>query len=250
MKFYLRALAAERLKMKRTLAAWVVLIAPLVVVFMYTMIMIRTRESYFNDPEAWLGEIKSILSMWSILMLPLFITLQSGLIAHSEHSNNTWKYLYTLPIPRWTIFAAKWTMNTFLVFLSSALCLLFTIGAGLFMRYAFPGNGFTDPFPWEYALTIHGKVFLAAMFIISIHTWISLNWKSLVIAFGTGMVAVVVNLTIIMSDKWGAIFPWSLPLYSYSVQGANPVQIFSIALGGGLLAAILGAVWISRKQVY
>ncbi len=249
MIYFFRALSAEQLKLKRSLAMWMVLIAPLAVCFLYLMIMLKTPESYY-DPSAWEGEIKSILSMWSVMMLPLYITLETALTANSEHNHQIWKYLYALPIPRWSIFSAKWVMNLFLVLSSSVVCFILTIGAGIVMRYVFPETGFVHNFPWTYALTVHGKVFLASLFIISIHTWISLNWKNIIIAIGSGMVAAVGNLTIMMSEKWGAIFPWTLPFYAYAVEDVNLIQIYAIALGGSLLFAIFGSFWLSKKQIF
>ncbi len=249
MNYFLRAFSAERLKLKRTLAMWMILIAPLAVGFLYLMIMIKQVDMYY-DHEAWFSELKSILSMWSAVMLPLFITLETALTANTEHSNQTWKHLYALPIPRWSVFYAKWAINILLVFLSSISCFLISIGVGLIMRFVFPETGFIDPIPWTAGLTIHGKVFAASILIISIHTWISLNWKSIVVAIGSGMVATVGNLTIMMSDQWAPVFPWTLPIVSYAVENVNLVQVYAIALGGGLLFAIIGSIWISRKQIY
>lgn len=249
MTYFLRAFAAERLKLKRTLTIWMILIAPLAVCFLYLMIMIKQVHMYY-DQEAWYGALKSILSMWSAIMLPLFITLETALTANSEHSNQTWKHLYALPIPRRSVFYAKWAINILLVFLSSIACFGFSIGAGLIMRVIFPETGFMFEIPWVEAIIIHGKVFAASLLIISIHTWISLNWKSIVVAIGSGMVAAVGNLTIMMSDQWAPIFPWTLPIISYVAEDVNLVQVYAIALGGGLLMALIGSLWISRKQIY
>jgi hypothetical protein len=47
------------------------------------------------------------LDLWATLMMPLFITIETALIAGLEHSENQWKNLLAFPIPRWTIYIAN-----------------------------------------------------------------------------------------------------------------------------------------------
>ena len=98
-----RALHAESLKLRGTLALWMCLIAPATVVALYVL---QVSFSEFGmrtggDPaKAWFAFSQSILVLWLLLMLPLFITLQSALLAGLEHGERQWKHLLALPVPR------------------------------------------------------------------------------------------------------------------------------------------------------
>ena len=42
-----------------------------------------------------------------MFVLPLFVTLETALLAGWEHVNDTWKVLNAQPIPRWMVITAK-----------------------------------------------------------------------------------------------------------------------------------------------
>ena len=105
-----RALSAEALKLRGTLAMWMCLIAPAVVVGLYVLqITFRDIPARPNiDPAtAWQGFAYSAFGLWAFLMLPLFVTLQSALLAGLEHGERQWKHLLALPLPRATHYFAK-----------------------------------------------------------------------------------------------------------------------------------------------
>ena len=83
-----RTLSAEVLKLRGTLASWMCLIAPGLVVSLYVL------QLGFMDyghrpvaPPAQAGAMfaQSAMVMWALLMLPLFVTLQGGALAGLEH---------------------------------------------------------------------------------------------------------------------------------------------------------------------
>ena len=45
--------------------------------------------------------------MWAIFMQPLFAALIVALVYHLDHASQGWLRLFVLPVPRWTIPAAK-----------------------------------------------------------------------------------------------------------------------------------------------
>lgn len=253
MSYYLRALSVEHLKLKRTLTIWMVLVAPFVVNLMYFLTYLDYGQTHHEfDPEAWLVFARSVLSMWTVLMLPLFITLESALLGNSEHANQQWKYLFALPLPRWSYFAAKWTLLFELVLISSILSFGFTIVGGWCTQQIYPTMGLTlDAIPWIMLLKMSAKAFSAAILILSIHTFISLRWHSIIISIGSGMVAVVCSLFAMRSDTWAVIYPWTLPFMTFAMD--NPaettlMQIMLISLAGGLLVALFGMWEFTRRE--
>jgi lantibiotic transport system permease protein len=253
MRYYLRALSVEHLKLKRTLTIWMVLVAPFVVNLMYFLTLLDYGETHHEyDPEAWTRYMQSVLSMWSILMLPLLITLQSALLGNSEHANQQWKHLFALPLPRWSYFAAKWTLLFELILLSSVFNFGFAIVGGWGIHQVYPTMGLTlDAIPWLDLFITNSKIFLAAILMLSIHTFISLRWQNIIISIGSGMVAVVASLFVMRSDTWGLLYPWTLPFMTFAMD--NPAtttltQIMLISLVGGALFALFGMWELTRRE--
>ena len=106
----LRVPHAEALEIKRTSALKMVVIAPVAVglpgLFMASQApfsMLR-RGGAGNE---WLELLRLNLPVWALLMLPLFVTLETALVAGLDHAENQWKNLLARPLPRWTHYLAK-----------------------------------------------------------------------------------------------------------------------------------------------
>jgi hypothetical protein len=92
----LRALHAELLKIKRTIALKMVVITPAIFVALILLIGWQAPFSFLRREgfdNAWLVLANRHLTVWALLMLPLYITLQTALIAGLDHSENQWKSL-------------------------------------------------------------------------------------------------------------------------------------------------------------
>lgn len=253
MTYYLRALSVEHLKLKRTLTFWMVLVSPFVVNLMYFLTYLDYGQTHHEyDPEAWFSFGRSVLSMWTVLMLPLFITLESALLGNTEHANQQWKHLFALPLPRWSYFAAKWTLLFELVLAGSILNFGFSIVSGWCTQQIYPTMGLTlDAVPWLGLLSMSAKAFIAAILMLSIHIFISLRWQSIIISIGSGMVAVVCSLFVVRSDVWGTWYPWTLPFMTFAMDkpvDSILIQIMMISLIGGLIVALFGMWDITRRE--
>ena len=90
----MRALWAEMLKMKRTVALRLAFIAPAAVV-VYCLLWFWGEEP---EPQhnMWLELWQMGRIFWTLLMLPLFVTLQSALLSGLEHRNGQWKQLFAV----------------------------------------------------------------------------------------------------------------------------------------------------------
>ncbi|MBP7689577.1 MAG: ABC transporter permease, partial [Thermoflexales bacterium] len=134
-----RAVSAETLKLKRTLALWLVLIAPLTVVVLNFLMLWQRGASYLLEPDsAWQGLTQNIAAFWSLLMLPLYVTLETALLGGVEHTAQQWKHLYALPLPRWSTYAAKWLISMSVVAASTIVLWLGTILCGLALNVVDP----------------------------------------------------------------------------------------------------------------
>ncbi len=211
MKTLWHVLRAEMLKMRRTLALTLAFIAPLSITLMqFGMMLQRNWLAFDTSEEAWLYVYQSNLVMWSLIMLPLFVTLETALIAGLEHNNQTWKKLYALPVPRWMTIAAKQFAGLSLIALSCLVLWALTLVMGFALQAIKPEFGLTGAPPWDSLLLYSALVFLASWLIIAINTWVALNWKSFVIASTFGIIATVSGAMVINSETFGPYYPWAI----------------------------------------
>ena len=131
MKPLLRALHAERLKLRRTLAGWLCLLAPLVCVLLGT-------AAFWSAPGGvqrnWTMLLTVVLGIWNGFLLPLFVTLEAALLAGLEHGNAQWKHLLALPLPRGAHYAAKLVVLVVLSMLATAIVVALVPLAGIALR--------------------------------------------------------------------------------------------------------------------
>ncbi len=252
-----RALSAELLKTKRTLALLMTVIAPALIAVIQFAMYIQNREYYLShqDQNEWLTLNQNAMIFWSLVMLPLFVTLETALLSGLEYGRKNWTLLYTMPVPRWAFYAAKEVISLALIGISTLVMFGLIVLDGLILQAVNPAYGLSAALiPWVKMLTGYALIFLAAFLIVSIHLWVSSRWSNYVVAFGTGIAATVTAMLIFQSD-WGRFFPWTMPgLLALSTTGkvdlVMPVPLFlTIGVGGGLLAALLGGWNIAHRDV-
>lgn len=247
MRHLARALSAEMLKLKRTIALWMVLVAPLVVVLLQFLMMSQRPKFYAKVPDAWPILHGGVYSLWAVGMLPLFVTLETALLAGIEHSQKSWKHLFALPVPRAVFYTAKLLVAAAIIAMSCAVLAAGTLAAGLILPKLMPLSTF-GPTPWLKLLTGAGSMFLASWLLIALHTWVSLRWPSFALASGVGMAATVGTLVIASSQQWWKFYPWALPLHATMGTQAAGLALMLGAFGG-LVVAVIGCWDVTRRDV-
>lgn len=246
MNYLLRALSAELLKTKRTLAFWMTLVTPLVVCILQLLVLLRVQGSY-----TWEASASNIFVIWAVLALPLFITLETALLAQVEHSEKLWKHLFALAVPRWAFYTAKWLVGALLLLLGQFFLLVGTLLTGYCIGWLKPQLGFGPVPPLLWMMEILGKIYWIALLMLSIHTWVSLHFRSFTVAVGVGMAAAVSNIILINSDEARHLFPWILPVNALGMAddaGYLPIAII-IGFTGALIVALIGGWEVSRRDV-
>jgi hypothetical protein len=246
-----RALHAEVLKAKRTLALLVAFAAPAAIALLN---MVRyLQRPLATVPQAgdpWINFMGDQMVFWAILMLPLSITLEASLLGALEHGNKAWKQLFALPTPRWTVYAAKQLCAWGLSGLSSAILYAFTIVAGLLLRGLRPELRLQAPVPWGTLAVSVLLAYGAAWLISALQLWISAHWPSFTLAMGVGIVASVAGIMVMQSD-WVKWYPWTLPGVTAVNYLRGQWQTAPLMLGflGGILLSVGGAWEVSRRDV-
>jgi hypothetical protein len=247
-KDYFRAISSEVLKMKRTLALWLVIVAPLSVILLQFLVVVRPSFNFRAGMVPWLQLTNNIISLWALLMLPLFVTLESALVSNLEHGEKQWKHLFALPVSRQAIYLAKLTVNFSLIALSSLLLWLVGIGSGYLLHLLRPSLGFGTSAPWVGMFQKVALVYLAVWLIIALHTWISLRWPSVVLAIGIGMTATVAGFLIANSGRWAKFYPWTLQINVIANNSANLRIAIIWSVIGALVIGAFGCWEMTRRD--
>jgi hypothetical protein len=249
----LRVLRVEALKLKRTIALKMVLIAPAVVSLLILFVASQTPFSTVRRGDPWMALLRSNLIVWAALMLPLFITLEAALVAGVDHAENQWKNLFARPVPRWTWYVAKLLVLVAMTLASTAMLIAGVAAAGLVLPWIQPQLHFAFPIPWAPLLgrtmQVTGLVFLA----LTIQHWVSLRWKSFPVATGVGIVATVAGYLMVVGSRqgsgWIEYFPWALPMIAIGPAPHNIPALLWISGAAGLVVTALGCADFCRREV-
>lgn len=244
-----RACAAETMKLRGTLALAMALVAPLVVVALYSaqlLLMPLPAGSSSGNGLAWQVLAGGVLGLWCFLMLPLYITLQAALLANVEHANRQWKHLLALPLPRHHHFLAKGWALALLSCASAAVLYLAILVAGQVLPLLRPSLGFQDAVPWEPLFGAIVAVTAASALMAVLQLFIALRARSFTLAVGVGMAASVSGFLVGQSHRYGPLYPWTMPLHTTTQDGQYQWTLAVAGLASAILLGGLLAAWLGR----
>ena len=241
----LRALHAELLKLKRTLAFRVIFVLPFFIATLQFFVLWRMKRIP-SDFNLWQMHASNSLQIWAVFMMPLLITLETALLNGIEHSDRQWKHIFALPVPRSAVYFSKIIVAQGLIFLSTLILVVFTIIVGLAVTSLKSALAAAGPVPYLWIAKQAAFVWLASWLIISIHTWISMRWSGFPIPLGAGIGGTFFAL-FAASAALGKYYPWLLPVNIF-LEGRFAMALI-LGIGGGIVAALLGCFEFVRRDV-
>ncbi len=243
MRDFVRASSAEILKLKRTLALWLAVLTPGLIVVLQFAFVLRIPQSRLKK-GIW-PLLEQSLIMWAIFLLPLLACLLAALLNGLEHRDNNWKQLFALPVSRWSVYGAKVMAAHALVALGSLAVWAGLIATGYTLHLILPDVPFGPP-PW-WSLTKRLGLFLAAASaLISIHVWVSARLKTFAVPLGLGVAAVLVSI-VAANDRLMTWWPWMFPVNT--TQPERSAAALILGIGGGIAITALGAWDMSRRDI-
>jgi hypothetical protein len=236
-----RAVSAESLKLKRTLALRLALIAPLFIVLLQLGVYLARGEDVeraTTNPVA--GFARGVVTLWTLVFLPFWATLAASLCASLDHRDNHWDQLFALPIRRWPVYAAKWIIVFGLVVLSSICLPLFAVAAVEILkqvRVEWRGAAL----PWGLLLSGVSRSCGACLLLISLQCWFSLRWRSFLIALGVGIAGIMSGIILISAPlRFLSLYPWTAT--AAAASPSEPLLPLIWGMCGGLAIAVI-ACW-------
>ncbi len=242
------ALAAEVLKLKRTLALRMVVLAPALVALLSLLAQSAAILTGRSDLTAtlWHSHTQTSLTMWAIFLLPLLMTIESALLAGIEHSEKQWKHTFALPVPRSSVYFAKFAVAQALTALSTLVLCAFIVLTGWLLILWHPSLAAAGA-PPVWSIIGHALgCWLAAGLVLSINLWIALRWPSFTVPLGAGIAGTFFAL-FATSAKIAAYYPWLLPL-EFLAGDARAKPALLLGIIGGIVVAILGCIDFNRRE--
>lgn len=244
MKAFVRTLGTEWLKLRRTLALWMIVIAPVIVVLLQFFIG-YDRMKVPENIQAWPMFVQSSCALWAIFMMPLYITLETALLNNIEHSAKSWKQLFALPVPRGTIVTAKMLMSFLMIGSSTVVLSLAIVLFGKLLSFLRP-QFLMEGIPVSLIITKAFLPFVASWLIIAIHSWISARWHGFALSLGIGIGAVFFSV-FASGARAGEFYPWLFPLNALGDE--RSFVALTVGSIGGILFAIFATWDITRRDV-
>ena len=251
-----RVLHAETLKMRRTIAWKMAILAPGIVVLLAFLAAWQAPFSTvnrFGRHHEWEALTRFCMRLWAILMLPLYIVLQSALLAGLDHAGGQWRSILARPLPRWTFYATKLTFVIGLAVAGSAFLALGIVLDGAILPHLQREVVFASPIPWSMILRSCAEVFGLAFAGLAIQNWISLRWQSFSVAMAAGVVLLVLGVFAgavgQSTDSSLRFFPSALPMLIMARNVANIAVGLQISVVCGVLVAVAAGIDFCRREV-
>jgi hypothetical protein len=97
MRDFFHASSAELLKLRRTLALRLAILAPLIIVLLQLGIyFVRADEVAEREANPMLGYVQIIFTLWTVVFLPFYARLVASLLADLEHRGQNWSFLVAI----------------------------------------------------------------------------------------------------------------------------------------------------------
>jgi hypothetical protein len=267
MKGFLLSFRSEFYKSRKTLGFWCAILLPLLICLLMFIGFYSNSDKMVNNPGVllWMRFSGGILNVMGNLLLPMYIVFVGYSVNSIEHKADTWKTLFTLPISKLSVYAAKYFYAVFLVLLCLLLFVLLTIGFGNLLSLLKPELKFNEYHMEMVLLKVYFKLFLSSLGILSIQFLLSLLWADFLKPMGIGFVGTIAGLiTAVMGWKYAYLIPYAHPqlaiisMFPRPKKGAMPsadilVDIYTKEIYVGLAVAVVvfvaGFFIVQRKSI-
>lgn len=227
----------ELLKIKRKGFWLLCFLGPFGVIVMQ-IVNYGVRKEYLlkQSDDDWSYYLDNV-SSFTPLAIVLGITILTSLMTSIEDETNAWKQLMALPVTKWNVYLAKFTVLFSLFLLSSCLLMLFTLGFGVYLRLG-------DAIPYFSIIQYSFYPFFAALPVLALQLWIAVVSKNQGIPITTGIIGTILSFSGDALPDW---FIWKWP----SLVNAWEKPILNVVLGitFGCVLYLAGVFDFNRRDV-
>lgn len=201
---FVRALASEWLKQRRTPALWLTLLFPLV--FMLGMSWYLTASHRLE----WNNMLQFSFGAWLAIWPAGGVALQAALAAELDVQENNWRALLVRPVSPATLLGAKLLVQAAHLLLHTLMLSAATILAGFLLHMQ-------GAVPWSILLLLSLGTVLFTLPLQVLYMWVA-TAKGMGLAIGIGAVGLLLGPLLgatSMGEKVWAYIPWAWPFRLY-----------------------------------
>lgn len=221
---------SEFYKSRKTLAFWAAIILPVLICGLIAFGFYSGSEKLLklNYPglALWGTYSGAALNVMGMLILPFYVMFMAFSVNNIEHKNDTWKTLFTQPLNKFSIYAAKYLYALTLLFICLFLFAALTFATGHLLQLLVPKYTFNDYNPIVLLAKFYSKLFLASLGILSLQFILSLIWSDFLKPMGIGFVGTIAGIiTANVGWKWAYLIPYSDPTLALRVTRTKGAKI-------------------------
>lgn len=218
MRPFPRLMAAEGLKLRRSPAARLVWLLPMLFIalefwfFERSSLRLKVVTPEFRNVLDQ-GQVRLVVNLWSGFFQPLAVALLPALLFKPEHRFRTWRHLHAMPLPRRQFYLAKsaWTLllSAGMLGLVALLLLLERRVLGVMNPLlVFPFHGLR-------MIKVMAWLWLGSLPVLALYLWISDRISSLAVPIVFGTVGLILTISLSgqeLDRAWRRdLIPWILP---------------------------------------
>ncbi len=215
---FIRAFAAERIKLRRSPALWLAALLPLLFILVEFIAFERPLLNFPSLPQKVAAiadtlQVKMLISLWAGFFHPLLVSLLPALLMRPEHRFKTWRHLHAQPISRRGFFLAKaiWTLLILGLVLVS-IGILLVIERSILGWIHPPLN---LPLHLVQMIQALGWLWLTSLPVLALTLWICDRINSLAVPVVFGLIGLLLTMTLTgqeLPQPWRRdLIPWILP---------------------------------------
>jgi len=225
--YFKKSIKNETLKLKSTFALWLAIISGLFIPVIFFFYYLLKHKSLVppDGVNPWEGFMLDQINTTATLLIPMFIVLITSLIIQVEHKSSAIKYLFSLPIPKWSIYFGKLIVSIGLILFTYLLFFIAMLATGTVVGFIHDELSFLDYFPnYEKPVKLLFRSFISVLGMVGVQFWMSFRVKNFIIPLGIGIVMVITGLIIYKAEE-SLYFP-----YAYSMTSLFPLSIEEISI--------------------
>lgn len=256
LSYYVSNTKNEVIKLKRTFAFWLTIISALIFPLLFFIVYLVKHAKLIPalGVNPWVKFMDNQIQNSIPFLVPMFIVLITSLIIQVEHKSNGIKHLFSLPIPKWSVYFGKMTIVLFSIIVTYIYFFLAILVFGVLLGVFHSELGFLD-FQPDYLKYIKmlGMSFVASLGIVGIQFWMSFRFKNFIVPMGVGMTMVIVGMIASQAPE-SIYFPYSYNILSITLgekmpltMGISSIAIYSLICF--VVTCVLGYIDIKRLNV-
>ncbi len=246
MQHFIKSFRAEWIKRRRTgLVTLSVLFGLFIpVAFVLAALYETPYDTPTDNTNFYLDLFEEFIQVLGIFFLPLLLIIIASKIAQVDHKTKGWQLMETQPVPRWTVYFAKFTWLCIALFICLATFLLGSIASSyLCVQLGLVHESYILNIPLATMLGMLGYLYIASLAVLSFQYALSVLFSSFVwpLVIGFGLL-----LFSLFSQPFNLDLRW-FPYNFMAVTAINPQgsQIGSFLLPAQWLSLVYSAIFLA-----